>query len=224
MSGPEKDVGPSFLDFARSFMASWWLHSAARTRETDTYALLSLIPAFVKNLPGKPADEELRAVLRDYALLPEGRRGDLAADYLPMLRRMEAASLPLATPQEPRIVRTALDAVTLTFDDKVASANSVRWKRSVLHHLIETAVELRELPSNSLNTIKWKLPEATDAVDPRTVVNPAQAQALLAVLPSIGWTRAPRMAAMFTCMYYAALWPEEASALGRQNCELPEQG
>ncbi|MER5325682.1 hypothetical protein [Streptosporangium roseum] len=110
MSGPEKDVGPSFLDFARSFMASRWLHSAARTRETDTYALLSLIPALVKDLPGRPADEELRAVLRDYALLPEGRRGDLAADRLPVLRWMEAASLPLAALQEPRIVRTALDA------------------------------------------------------------------------------------------------------------------
>ncbi|GAA0826141.1 hypothetical protein ACFQVD_37075 [Streptosporangium amethystogenes subsp. fukuiense] len=51
-----------------------WLHSAARTRETDTYALLSLIPALAKDLPGKPTNEELRAVLRDYALLPEGRR------------------------------------------------------------------------------------------------------------------------------------------------------
>ncbi|MER5325683.1 tyrosine-type recombinase/integrase [Streptosporangium roseum] len=114
--------------------------------------------------------------------------------------------------------------MTLTFDGKVASANSVRRKRSVLHHLIETAGELRELPSNPLNTIKWKPPKATDAVDPRTVVNPAQARALLAVLPSIGWTRGPQMAAMFACMYYAALRPEEASALCRQNCELPEQG
>ncbi|MGW4662258.1 hypothetical protein [Streptosporangium sandarakinum] len=68
----EKDAGPSFLNFAQSFMASRWLHSAARTRETDTYAFLSLIPILVKDLPGKPADDELRAVLRDHALLPEG--------------------------------------------------------------------------------------------------------------------------------------------------------
>lgn len=222
--GQEKDAGLSFLDFARSFMASRWLHSAARTRETDTYALLSLIPTLVKDLPGKPADEELRAVLRDYALLPESRRGDLAANRVPALRWIEAASLPLTALQEPRIVRTALEAVTLTFNGKVASANSVRRKRSVLHHLIETAVELRELPSNPLDMIKWKPPKAMGAVDPRTVVNPAQARTLLAVVPSIGRTRGPRMAAMFACMYYAALRPEEALALRRQNCELPEQG
>ncbi|MFC4899998.1 tyrosine-type recombinase/integrase [Streptosporangium amethystogenes subsp. fukuiense] len=141
-----------------------------------------------------------------------------------MLRWMEAASLSLAALQEPRIVRTALDAVTLTFDGKVASVNSVRRKRSVLHHLIETAVELRELPSNLLDTIKWKPPKATDAVDPRTVVNSAQARTLLAVLSSIGWTRGPWTAAMFACMYYAELRPEKAPAICRQNCELPEQG
>ncbi|GAT70271.1 integrase [Planomonospora sphaerica] len=220
----EKDVGPSFLDFARSFMASRWLHSAARTRETDTYALLSLIPILVKDLPGKPADDELRAVLRNHALLPEGRRGDLAADRVPLLRWIEAASLPLATLQEPRVVRMALDGVALTFDGMAASANSVRRKRSVLHHLIETAVELGELPSNPLNAIKWKPPKTMGAVDPRTVVNPVQARELLAAVPSIGRTRGPRMAAMFACMYYAALRPEEALALRCQNCELPEHG
>ncbi|MGW4662259.1 tyrosine-type recombinase/integrase [Streptosporangium sandarakinum] len=114
--------------------------------------------------------------------------------------------------------------MALTFDGMAASANSVRRKRSVLHHLIETAVELGELPSNPLNAIKWKPPKTTGAVDPRTVVNPVQARALLTAVPFIGRTRGPRMAAMFACMYYAALRPEEASALRRQDCELPEQG
>ncbi|MEU7890725.1 hypothetical protein AB0B54_34920 [Microbispora bryophytorum] len=73
------DIGPTFFDFARSYMAARWVHSAARTRETMTYALLSLVPALVKELPGRPEDEDLRAVLREYAFLPDKRRGELRA-------------------------------------------------------------------------------------------------------------------------------------------------
>lgn len=218
------DTGPTFFDFARSYMAGRWVHSAARTRETMTYALLSLVPALVKDLPCRPDDEDLRAVLREYAFLPDKRRGELRPEHKAALGWLEAASLPLDDMREPAVIRSALDAVALRFDGEPAAANTVRRKRAVLHHMMESAVELKKLPANPLHAVKWKPPKAAGAVDPRTVVNPAQARALLDAVTQVGRTRGPRMKAMFACMYYAALRPEEASGLRRQNCELPAEG
>ncbi|WP_169983531.1 tyrosine-type recombinase/integrase [Microbispora sp. H10836] len=218
------DTGPTFFDFARSYMAARWVHSAARTRETMTYALLSLVPALVKDLTGRPEDEDLRAVLREYAFLPDKRRGELRPEHKAALAWLEAASLPLVDLMEPAVIRSALDAIALRFDGEPAAANTVRRKRAVLHHMMESAVELKKLPANPLHAVKWKPPKAAGAVDPRTVVNPAQARVLLDAVTQVGRTRGPRMMAMFACVYYAALRPEEASGLCQQNCDLPAEG
>ncbi|MGC5015101.1 tyrosine-type recombinase/integrase [Streptosporangium sp. DT93] len=218
------DTGPTFFGFARSYMAARWVHSAARTRETMTYALLSLVPALVKDLPSRPNDENLRAVLRDYAFLPDKRRGELRPEYKVAFAWLEAASLPLVDLLEPAVIRSALDAIALRFDGEPAAANTVRRKRAVLHHMMESAVELKKLPANPLHAVKWKPPKAAGSVDPRTVVNPVQARTLLDAVKQVGRTRGPRMMAMFACMYYAALRPEEASGLRQENCHLPAKG
>ncbi|MGW4640926.1 tyrosine-type recombinase/integrase [Sphaerisporangium sp. NPDC004334] len=166
----------------------------------------------------------MRDVLRTHLLLPENRRSELPARLLSVLAWLEKASLPLVDLQEPRVARAALDAIMVTFDGNEAAANTVRRKREVLHSLLELAVEQKELLANPLHAIKWTPPKTAGAVDPRTVVNPEQARALLAAVPGIGRTRGGRLHGMFACMYYAALRPEEASGLRRQNCDLPEQG
>lgn len=224
MAKPAADPGPTFFDFARSYMAARWVHSAARTRETMTYALLSLVPALVKDLPGRPDDEDLRAVLREYAFLPDKRRGELRPEHKAAFAWLEVASLPMTHLLEPAVIRSALDAIALRFDGEPAAANTVRRKRAVLHHMMESAVELKKLPANPLHAVKWKPPKAAGSVDPRTMVNPVQARTLLDAVKQVGWTRGPRMMAMFACMYYAALRPEEASGLRLQDCHLPAKG
>ncbi|MEV4531585.1 tyrosine-type recombinase/integrase [Streptosporangium sp. NPDC049304] len=224
MAISEADSGPTFFDFARSYMAARWVHSAARTRETMTYALLSLVPVLTKDLPGRPDDEDLRTVLREYAFLPDKRRGELQPDHKAALGWLEAASLSLVDLLEPAVIRSALDAIALRFDGEPAAANTVRRKRAVLHHMLESAVELKKLSANPLHAVKWKPPKTVGTVDPRTVVNPVQVRALLNAVSQVGRTRGPRMVAMFACMYYAALRPEEASGLCRQNCDLPVEG
>ncbi|RBQ16938.1 site-specific integrase [Spongiactinospora rosea] len=215
--------GPTFLEFAQTYVASRWRTSAARTRETDVYGLLSLVPALVADLPRRPTDSDLREVLRTHLLLPENRRAVLPGTLVPVRTWLEKASLPLADLANPRVTRSALDAISVTFTGKDAAANTVRRKREVLHHLLELAVEHKELPANPLHA-KWVPPKVAGAIDPRTVVNPEQARALLAAIPAVGRTRGGRLHAMFACMYYAALRPEEAAALRRQNCDLPEEG
>ncbi|GGL19203.1 integrase [Sphaerisporangium melleum] len=216
--------GPTFLAFAQRFITQRWKTSAARTRETDVYALLALVPALVKDLPGRPGDGDMRRVLREYYLLPNERRGELPAEQAPVLRWLETASLPLADLEQARVIRLALDAISVTFKGERAAANTVLRKREVFHHLLELAVEEKVFGVNPLNGVKWTPPEAVDAVDPRTVVNPRQARALLDAMPRVGRTRGARMRAMYACMYYAALRPEEAAGLKRENCDLPREG
>ncbi|MEV4166485.1 hypothetical protein [Nonomuraea dietziae] len=61
-------------------------------------------------------------------------------------------------------------------------------------------------------------------VDPRTVVNPAQARQLLDTVPKVGCKRGARLKALFACVYYAALCCEEAADLRQRSCTLPEWG
>ncbi|MEV6986862.1 tyrosine-type recombinase/integrase [Sphaerisporangium sp. NPDC051017] len=225
MLTPERDQnGPTFLAFAQQFIAQRWKTSAARTRETDVYALLALVPALVMELPGRPDIDDMRKVLRDYFLLPEERRGELPAELAPVLRWLETASLPLADLREARVIRLGLDAISVTVKGQKAAANTVLRKREVFHHLLELAVEEKAFGTNPLDGVKWTPPEAVDAVDPRTVVNPRQARALLDAALCVGRTRGPRMRAVYACMYYAALRPEEAAGLKGENCNLPREG
>ncbi|GAA2211417.1 tyrosine-type recombinase/integrase [Nonomuraea monospora] len=216
--------GPTFFEFAQAYVLRRWNTSAARTRETDAYALLSLIPALVAKAPHRPADEDLREVLRIHALLPEKRRAVLTAAQTVALGWLERASLPLAELKEPQVLRMALDAISVTFAGSPAGANTVRRKRAILHHLLEHAVEQKLFGSNPLDEIKWTAPKAVTVIDPRTVVNPAQARALLDAVPKVGRKRGPRLKALFACIYYAALRPEEAADLRLRNCTLPETG
>ncbi len=219
-----ESIGPSFLEFAQSCVLRRWNTSAARTRETDAYALLSLIPALVKELPRRPTPEALREVLRNHALLPQNRRLELTAARTATLTWLLRASLPLPALGEPHVLRTALEAISVTFAGSPAGANTGRRKRAVLHHLLEHAVEQKIFDSNPLDAIKWTAPKAVTVIDPRTVVNPAQARQLLDAVPKVGRKRGARLKALFACIYYAALRPEEAADLRQRNCTLPESG
>lgn len=216
--------GSSFLEFGQAYVLRRWNSSAARTRETDAYALLTFIPALVKDAPRRPAAEALREVLRIHALLPEGRRVTLNPSQAAALRWLEGASVPLTALGEADVLRGALDAISVTFAGTPAGANTVRRKRAVLRHLLEHAVEQKVFSTNPLDGIKWSVPKAVTSVDPRTVVNPAQARLLLDAVPKVGRKRGPRLKALFACMYYAALRPEEAADLRLRNCTLPEDG
>ncbi|MEU8251757.1 tyrosine-type recombinase/integrase [Nonomuraea sp. NPDC048916] len=220
----QRSSGPSFLEFAQAYVLRRWNTSAARTRETDAYALLTLIPVLVADAPRRPSAEDLREVLRIHALLPEKRRADLTTAQAAALGWLERASLPLSALGEAHVLRTALDAISVTFAGAPAGANTVRRKRAILHHLLEHAVEQKVFSSNPLDGIKWTAPKAVTAVDPRTVVNPAQARQLLDAVPKVGRKRGPRLRALFGCIYYAALRPEEAADLRLKNCTLPESG
>jgi integrase len=218
------------LDFVKAYVEARWPYAAAKSRDSMSDALATALPAMTTDKAGRPDAALLRKALRHYVLLPEGKRPAMPTDIARAVRWLEAASLNMADLNETKAVRPALDALALRLDGKQAGANTIRRKRAVLHHVLEYAVELEELPSNPLHRIKWKAPKTTETVDPRVVVNPGQARELLVALTYVGKRqrdgkgRGRRLMAMFACMYFAALRPGEAVSLREQDCYLPANG
>ncbi len=101
-----------------------------------------------------------------------------------------------------------------------AAAWTAQGNRAIVANAIEYAIERKLLDSNPVKTVKWKPPKASQEVDRRSVVNPAQARRLLAAVreqvPS-----GRRLVAFFAVVYYAGLRPEEAVSLCTDNITLP---
>jgi integrase len=121
---------------------------------------------------------------------------------------------------------------------------TIARKRAVLHQVLEHGVEQGVFESNPLDRIRWKPPKVADTFDPRSVINPQQARALLAAVAAIGerenadpgrrvrpgnepiigtGVTSSRLVAFFALMYYSALRPSEASALKVGDVVLPPE-
>jgi integrase len=146
------------------------------------------------------------------------------------LRWLEKASLPVSEVGKPEHARAALDALSVLQDGRAASATTISRKRSVFANVLRYAVELEELPTNPLDRLSWKPPKVSEVVDRRVVVNPSQARGLLTAVTYVGqqrrgsYARVQRLMALYACMYFAALRPGEAVALGQQDAYLPASG
>ncbi|MET8050619.1 tyrosine-type recombinase/integrase [Streptosporangium sp. NPDC005286] len=213
------------FEFVRAYIDMKWPHAAAKSRDSMSDALSTVLPALTKDRPGRPDAETLRTALRKYALLPNCKSLDVPAEMAQAIRWLEAASLDLVDLGETKVVRLALDALALRLDGKAAAPNTIARKRAVFHAVLEYAVELEELAANPLHKVRWKPPKTTETVDPRVAVNPRQAQELLTMVTYVGRRgRGRRLMALFACMYYAALRPGEAVGLRLQDCHLPAKG
>jgi integrase len=134
--------------------------------------------------------------------------------------RLSRSTKPVSALTDPAVMRAVLDAAATRLNGQPAAPWTARTNRAILANAIEYAIELRILSSNPIKPLKWKAPKATQEVDRRSVVNPAQARRLLDAvrkqMPS-----GPRLVAFFAVIYYAALRPEEAVNLHRDNITLP---
>lgn len=219
----EAKEATSFYAFALAYVSMKWPRAAAKSRDSMTDALATVLPALVSDRPGRPDTQSLREGLRRYALPPAGRVVERPKKVADALRWLEKASLPLPELMKAKYVRAGLDALALTLDGRPAAAETVRRKRSVFYNVLQYAVELEEFPSNPLDRVAWTRPKVSNEVDRRVVVNPRQARELLTALTYVGGprNRGARMRAMFACMYFAALRPAEAVNLRERNCHLP---
>lgn len=162
----------------------------------------------------------LRAALYRHAFNPPLRSRLPDPGTASALAWVEQASLPVSQLGDPRVIRAALDGLRTRLDGCPAAANTITRKRAVFHGALGYAVELGLLPANPIGLVRWRAPRAAAAVSPATVPSPAQVRAILAQV----YCLRPQLAAFFGCLYYAALRPEEAVALRRDDLILPARG
>ena len=222
---PEAEPVRSVLTVAQEYVTKRWPHDPPKTRDGITDALASVMPALVKDKTGAPKPEDLRTALRSYILLPPDKRPVPTPLFTRVMTWLESESVPITDLDDAKVTRDALDQLALKLDGKAAAPNTIKRKRAAFHGFLEYVVEIKELSSNPLHKVKWKLPKSSDTVDPRVVVNQKQARALLDAAAKVGGRgRGKRLWAMFACMYYAAMRPAEVIGLREGDCYLPARG
>jgi site-specific recombinase XerC len=106
-------------------------------------------------------------------------------------------------------------------DGELFARTIARKTRSVLWNALDYAVEKNLIDANPLVSVKWTaMPKGKRKVDKRAVPNPIQARSILAVIRSTPRS-GDRLEAFFGAMYFAALRPEEVTALNKRNLDLP---
>ncbi|GAB2947444.1 tyrosine-type recombinase/integrase [Nonomuraea fastidiosa] len=210
----------SWYDFVCRYVDMKWKAAAPKYRQDIARALTAATRAMYSTSRGKPEDAALRSAMHRWACNTK-HRSEAPEEVQATLRWLAANTKPIsALIDDPGLVRDLLDAATSCLDGRRAAANTVRKHRMVLSNALDYAVELKLLPDNPLKTLKWKPPAGTYEIDRRSVVNHDQAKALLAAVAAQE-PSGRRLVAFFALMYYAALRPEEAINLRRDDITLP---
>jgi integrase len=212
-------AGRTWYEHACDFVDHKWPHASARHRKSLAEGLMTVTTALVSS--GDPPDPEtLRRALFRWAFNTAARGQEPDDEDFVAIQWVERHSLPLQRLREAKVLRGALDTLSLKLDGTPASASTVARKRSAFYSALQYAVELDYFEANPLDRLTWTRPASTDVVDRRVVVNPEQARALLRAIRDLS----PAVEGFFACLYFAGLRPAEARNLRLVDCQLPDSG
>lgn len=215
----------TFYEVSCEYVDANWPRAAANTRRSIADALVAVTPVMLKGRKSGPDAKALRKALQNWAFNTAHR--ERASDEVrALLTWVERGSRPFADLAKADVIRATLGAVGSKLDGKPASSTYAARRRAVLWNLCEFGVEKGYLSANPISTVKWSRPKrsgGTEVVDPATVPNPQQAEALLDAVGSLPGS-GPRLKAFFGSMYYAALRPGEAVELSESNLRIPSAG
>ncbi|MFI5839790.1 tyrosine-type recombinase/integrase [Catenuloplanes sp. NPDC051500] len=197
----------SWYAHAIAFVDVKWAQSSAKHRIGIAETMATVTPAlFGAYRPTKRSGPSSTAGAFNKARRDAGPPPEHLASAV---RWLESHTVDSNALTDAALVRKVLDTLALRMDGRAAAPAMVNRKRAVFSGCLKYAVELRLLDFHPLTLVSWTAPKNSDQVDRRSVVNPEQARRLLAEVPKI----APELEAFFSCMYYAALRPEEVLAL-----------
>jgi integrase len=210
-----------WVEVAREFIDDRWEDFSPRHRRSTVEGLVTLTCALVGNTT-PPDPTILREALTHWAFNTSARsRSERpSTEHVEALRWIEATSLPIGQVGTADGIRVALRAIGRKLDGtKAAPATTIR-KRAALSAVLNYAVESGHLDHNPLADVRRKREPVTDSVDPRVVVNPDQARALLRAVGQI----APDLVAFFATLYFAGARPAEARNLRQRDLTLSPSG
>ncbi len=226
-----KEPGPppvTWYSLTLDYAKAKWKFASPNQRRSIAEALTDATEVlFVTESPYPRA--EIRRALATWAYSAR-LRGETKPpeDIAPVIKWLETATITVAALGDPETsgihARAILDRINSKQDDTRAAPNTANRKRAVLNNLMTYAERERKLISgNPLRSITWTEPRKLKTVDPRCVINPEQARRFLETAGKLN-ERGKRLKAFYGCLYYAALRPEEATALRKSNIVfLPEQ-
>ena len=211
----------TWYEHACAYVDMKWPHAAGKSRQGIAESLATVTPALFVATKSRPSAATVRQLLYGWSFNARTRATGPPEDRLVRTEQWVAANtVPIRDLADPAVLRPALNALALRMDGKPAAPSTVSRKRAIFYNALEYAVELGHLPANPIPSIKWRAPKLSEAVNPRVVINHAQARALL---DAVGRLR-PRLVAFFGVMYYAALRPGEAVDLRKEAVTLPRSG
>lgn len=213
--------GPTWFEVAMSTVDAKWAYSSPRHRKSTAEGLTTITLALLDGDRSMPDVDTVRLALTSWAFnaTTRGRSPEPPADLAEAVQWLRRHSRPLSDLNDAGTLRAVLRACGTRQDGSPSAASTLARKRAALSTALVHAVELGHLDSNPLAKVKTPR-RVAEAVDPRVVVNPEQARALLAASAC----RTPALHAYFACLYYAALRPAEASNLRKSDLVLPESG
>jgi hypothetical protein len=217
----DSSMSRAWIDHAMEYVDAKWPNASPRHRRGIAEALTDATEVLLRDAPNPPLPDDLRRLLYRWAFNAAARQsGPPDRDLEAVLRWLERRSPPLGALQQTTTLRSVLNRYATRRDGTTAAAATIARKRATLHNVLQFAVELDHFATNPLSRVGWRAPRSSDVVDPRVVVNPAQARGLLDAV----WKQTPALAGYFACIYYAALRPGEARHLQLAHCVLPEEG
>jgi integrase len=222
---------PSWYDHACAYALMKWPRAAAKHRAGIAEALTTVTIVLVSSDKAMPDRALLRQTLRTWAFQMERTDSGVAArkdvqevpdEEAAALDWIAKHSLKMSELGSSERMRAALTALSLKLDGTAAADNTFRRKRTTCNNALRYAVERDLLTVNPLSRIDWDPPETDDEVDFRHVPDPDLARALIGAVASQG-ARGEHLEAFFGCLYFAAMRPSEAAALGKAACVLPDE-
>ncbi|WP_020673842.1 tyrosine-type recombinase/integrase [Amycolatopsis nigrescens] len=220
-------VDQSWFEFAQRYADFKWPRAAAKSRAGNADTMATATFAMLATERGKPADKVLRKAMTGWAYNTQRRDTEKPHEIERALKWLGANTLSVSRLDDPAAARKVLEQIALKMDGKPAAAKTVSRKRSVLHNALEYAIEEKLLTKNRLPEVKWTAPKELKAIDKRVVINPVQAERLFAgvaqqyVEGEPRRSSGPMLEAYFAAQYYAALRPEEAAMLSKEDLDLP---
>jgi site-specific recombinase XerD len=228
-SWQREESSVSWYAFTLDYSAIKWSYVSPNHRRGIAEALTDATEAMLSRDDPPHTREQIRRALQTWAYSERLRsKTDPPDELAAVVHWLETGTIPLADLARPGTgptrIRAILERLSRKQDGKPAAANTAMRKRIVINNAMEYASEIGALPANPLKSVRWMRPRTLRTVDPRVVINPAQARRFFAAMEAHS-KRAKRMKPFFGFMYYAALRPEEASDLRYENLvSLPRQG
>lgn len=218
---------------AREYAGMKWPASSAKHRAGIADALATVTPHLVKDRRGAPALRVLRTALYSWVFrfvvneagerVPRIDAEEAPDDIVAALDWISRKSVDITALNTPAVLRSALDALALKLDGKIAADNTVNRKVPVFSNCLRYAVERERLASLPLEKVDWTPPETDDEIDFRFVPGPGLARKLIDAVGDQG-VRGRHLKAFFGCLYYAANRPGETASLREGDFTLPEEG